>query len=194
MGLSIHYKGKFNESSSLSDMIEEVKDISVINNWKYEIFEREFPKNEQTNINNLIYGIIFVPPGSEPVYLTFLSNKKMSNSINLKIYGNSEDEKEKEYLYMLFTKTQFAGKEIHKMIILLLKHLSKKYFSEFILNDESRYWETGDEKILSESFDRYNLLFDLVETAFENIPKNNNESVEEYIARIIKTINDKKKK
>ena len=37
MGLSIHYSGSFNNSGSLSEMIEEVKDIAEVFKWKYNI-------------------------------------------------------------------------------------------------------------------------------------------------------------
>ncbi|MEZ4823844.1 MAG: hypothetical protein R2942_16140 [Ignavibacteria bacterium] len=42
--------------------------------------------------------------------------------------------------------------EAHKIIIDLFEYLSEKYFKEFELKDESRYWETGNEEILRQSF------------------------------------------
>ncbi|HET54553.1 MAG TPA: hypothetical protein ENN33_04980 [Ignavibacteria bacterium] len=194
MGLTIHYSGKFNPSSSLKEMVEEVKDIAEIYNWEYHIYETDFPVGSlgEENYDGEIYGIYIIPPNCEPVYLTFLSNGRMANEIGLKLWGNAIDPKEKSFLFMLFTKTQFGGSEIHKLIIHLLKYLKEKYFAELNVYDEGKYWETGDEKLLDEIFERYNKIFDVVETALNNIPLKPNESYEEYFKRILKIINKKK--
>jgi hypothetical protein len=38
MGLTIHYSGSFNPNSSLSEMIEEVKDIAALYNMEIQGF------------------------------------------------------------------------------------------------------------------------------------------------------------
>ncbi len=194
MGLTIHYNGKFNPSSSLKNMIEEVKDIAEIYNWKYHIYETEFPVNSlgKEIYDGKIYGIHIIAPNCEPLYLTFLSNGRMADEMGLKLWGNATDPKEKSFLFMLFTKTQFGGSEIHKLIIHLLKYLKEKYFAELNVVDEGKYWETGDERLLDEIFARYNKFFDAVETALNTIPLNQNESYEDYFKRILKIINKKK--
>ncbi|MCJ7552659.1 MAG: hypothetical protein MUO34_02135 [Ignavibacteriaceae bacterium] len=195
MGLTIHYNGKFSENAFLTEMIEEVKDIAEIYNWKYTIFEMEFPSSDsdQNNQNGKLYGIMFFPPESEPVSLSFLSNRRMCSLVNLKVWGNSSDEKAKEYLYLLSTKTQFAGISIHKMIIHILRHISKKYLKDFSLYDEGKYWETGDEQLLQQIFSRYEAAFDIFEGALDNNPKSENESFEEYFERLLKKIQTQRK-
>lgn len=199
MGLSIHYSGKFNLTlggTSLSEMIEEVKDIAEIYNWAYTVFEKEFPSQSfvEDYFDDKIYGISFTPPNCETVDLCFLSNGRMSSLPNLKFFGNSTDETHKQYLYMLSVKTQFSGSNIHKILIHLLKYLNKKYFQEFKVIDEGQYWETGDEKILEDNFKRYNELMDLVGSALENISIKSTETFEEYFERILKIIHNKRKK
>lgn len=196
MGLTIHYNGRFSKSASLSEMIEELKDIAEINNWKFQIYLSRFPKKfyDDNSHNQKIYGITIFIPKCDPLCLTFLSNRRMCMPLSLKLWGNSTDENEKKYLYMLFTKTQFAGRNIHKIIIHLFRYISKKYFSEFELIDESKYWETGDEKIFNDIFNRYEEIFDFVDFALGNIPLGDNESIEEYFERIIKIISNKHKK
>ncbi len=97
MGLTIHYNGKFNEKASLAGMIEEVKDIAEIYNWQYTIYESQFPERSSDNDsfpkgmdshNENIYGIIFLPPECEPVFLTFLSNGRMSGTDHLIFFGS----------------------------------------------------------------------------------------------------------
>jgi len=169
-------------------MIEEIKDIAEANEWPYHIFETEFPPNSigKKKYNDDIYGIFFTPPECETVDLCFLSNGRMSSGINLKFWGNSKKKEEQGYLYMLSVKTQFAGIEIHKLIIHLLKYLSKKYFLDFKVTDEGHYWETGDEKLLAKTFGEYNAFFDEVTTAVETFPMKAGETIEEYFQRILK--------
>ena len=196
MGLTIHYSGRLKELASLSEMIEEVKDIAEIYNWKYHLYEQHFSIDElsKTDYNDKIYGICFTPPKCETINLCFLSNGRMSSAPNLEFFGNSTDEDYQKYLYMLSVKTQFAWSTTHKLIIHLLKYLNKKYFSEFKVIDEGHYWDTEDEKILEETFEKYTALLDSFGAALENIPLKFDETFEDYFKRIMQIIQDKRKK
>jgi hypothetical protein len=194
MGLTIHYSGRFNESASLPQLIEEVKDIAEIYKWKYRILEESFPEGSFGKEHfhpEKLYGIVVSPPKCEPVCISFLSNGRMSAPFLLRFWGNPQNEVEATYLYMLFTKTQFAGVEIHKLIIHILKHISKKYLLDFKLMDEGSYWETGDEKLLEETFSRYTNLIEGFATSLETFPVNEGESFMEYFERMMKIVDGK---
>lgn len=190
MGLSIHYSGSFKKDASLSSMIEEVKDISETYKWKYFIFEEEFSEDlfGKKSYNDKIYGICFSPPECEPVFFSFLSNGRMSGPPNLQFFGNSKDKEYQKYLYMLFTKTQFAGIETHKLIIHIFKYISEKYFTDFKMSDEGEYWETGDEKILENNFKKYNYLLDSFAFGLQHFPVNKGETFEAYFIRLMQKI------
>jgi len=194
MGLSIHYSGSFNPSASLREMIEEVKDVCEIYQWKYFVFDEEFPVGcfSKEAYNQDIYGISFTPPKCETVSLSFLSNGKMSCLPNLQFFGNSTDEEEAQYLYMLSVKTQYAGIEIHKLLVHLLKYLNKKYFLDFIVNDEGEYWETGDEKLLQDTFNRFSFFIENFATSIENYPIQSRENFEDYFKRLMEYIHKNK--
>lgn len=194
MGLTFHYNGRFNKKASLSKMISEVIDIVEACKWEYRVYERDFPKNNDAEdfYNDLIYGISFSPPECEPVWLCFLSNRRMSSPLHLQGWGNATDPSEKEYLYMLFTKTQFAGEDTHKYIIELFRYLEKQgYFENLQIQDEGEYWETGDENHLKERFDRYREIFNGFSFVLENVPKKTDESYESYFSRLMKIIHEK---
>ncbi|MCW3106902.1 MAG: hypothetical protein JWQ09_1408 [Segetibacter sp.] len=195
MGLSFHYSGSFNKHASLDRMIEEVKDIAETFKWKYNIYKDRFPKNSfgKTTFNQNIYGISFTPENCETVWLCFLSNGKMSSPMHLQFYGKSENKAEQQYLYMLSVKTQYAGIEIHKLIIQLFKYLSEKYLESFTLSDEGKYWETGDEKLLEETFKLYTDLLNNFVSAIESYPKKAGETFENYFERLMKQIHAKNK-
>jgi len=193
MGLSIHYRGSFNAEAPLQAMIEEAKDIAEIYKWKYHIYENSFPINSihKTAYNQNIYGIRFTPPNCETNWLCFLSNGKMSSPSNLEFYGNSATKEEAGYLYMLSVKTQYAGIEIHKLVIHLLKYLSVKYLRDFTINDEGGYWESGDEKLLQNTFKSYTDLIESFTSSVENYPIKSGESFETYFERLLKQIHKK---
>src|SRR6185437_691669 len=195
MGLSIYYSGRFNKEASLPALIEEVRDIAEIYKWKYRIYEDTFPQNSlgKKIYNNKIYGIHFTPPDCESISISFLSNGRMSSSSHLKFFGKEKDKERKKYLYTLFTKTQFAGPQIHKIIIHLLKYLSNKYLSKFKVLDDGHYWETEDEAILNENFNQYNALLDGFSLALQNFPMKPGKNIEKYFARLLRKINVKRK-
>jgi len=189
MGLSIYYKGNFNKNSSLEELIEEVKDIAEIQNWKYHIFDQEFPaqNTDEENWSDL-YGICFTPPGCETVDIVFNNQGKMTNLFMFFYFNNNPGTGKPENIYDIAVKTQYAGIEIHKLIIHLFKYLEKKYFTAFEMTDEGCYWETGDEIKLKERFDRYNFIVDSVAGSFNDFPKLDNENMEDYLSRILKEI------
>jgi len=190
MGLSFHYKGKLREPQSLKKMIEEVTDICKANKWEFAVFEDTFPNNTFTIEPNKdkVYGIFFNPPKCESVDLTFLSNGRLCAAYNLELNKNLEKLEDDIYLYYLSVKTQYCGSGIHKFLIPIFDYLNKNYFEEFELTDEGQYWETRDEKLLEEIFDRYSNLINSFGSVLEHIPIIEGESIEAYILRMAEIV------
>ncbi|MDH6313912.1 hypothetical protein M2137_002703 [Parabacteroides sp. PFB2-10] len=195
MGLSIHYSGRIKDAASLPLLIEEVKDVCSVYGWKYRIAETVFPNNtlnEQEHFSP-IYGISFTPPECETISLTFLSNGVMACSSGIYLFGNSKNATERDYIYRLFAKTQFAGMATHAIIINLFRHLESKYLTDFKLKDDSRYWETGDENLLQEKFKEYDALLDNFVLSFQTFPVEKGEGLMDYFDRLLEHINRLKK-
>jgi hypothetical protein len=193
MGLSIHYSGSIANPESLPELISEIEDIAKVYDWPYKIFESKFPENQfgrETFLDG-IYGICFTPPGCESVFISFLSNGKISSPPLLELYGD-ENNPEKKYLYIVSVKTQFAGADIHMLIVHLFRYVSQKYFARFNISDEGNYWETSDENILKENFKRYSDLLHNFSAAMKNHPFRANENIESYFARLLQIIKEKK--
>ena len=190
MSLTIHYNGSFKNEASLPGMIKELKDIAEICGWNYHVFESDLPDKSlsETSYDQNLYGICLSPPESEPLWMCFLSNGKLSSPRNMQLWADSEDEKERRYLTMVSTKTQYAGVETHQVIIHLLKHISRKYFNKFELIDETGYWETGDEELLEDRFRQMNQFLDQVAFGLNNFPKRDEESFEIYFDRLLSKI------
>lgn len=185
MGLSFYYSGKLKKGASVDEMIDEVKDIAGILNWKYNILDTGFPEEELIDgkVDGNLYGICFAPENCEPVFITFLSNRRLCSPVNLEYFNQPVDQVPDD-AYLIFTKTQYAGPDAHMAVIHVLKHISNKYMEEIIVSDEGEYWETGDEALLRKTFKRYTALIDGFAAAMENIPVKTGESIEEFILRI----------
>lgn len=196
MGLSIHYSGRFREDASLSRMIQDVKDVAQVNGWKYIVFEEAFPEDppESDVQDDRFYGIAFTPDQCETIFLTFLSNRRMSSPVSLEAFGPASGHPDEKFIYMLSAKTQFAGIETHRVIINLFRYLEKHYFEDFEMLDEGSYWETGDDKVLNETFQRYNALMDEFSTAVDHIDRLEGENPEGYIERIVRWIHKKRRR
>ena len=196
MGITIHYHGRIADKQKLPQLIEELEEISKVHGWEYHIIEREFPSDnypEEEHDGNL-YGILFNPPGCEPVSFTFLRNGRMCGPIQLNNWGESTGEKEREYLYMNFTKTQYAGSEIHKMVIGIFRYIVPRFLSDFEMMDEAEYWETNDVKLLEENFRRNTELSNGFAAALSENAKHQGEDIETFIERVIRDFWEKKKK
>ena len=191
MGLSIAYTGRLKEAKLLPVLIEEIVDIVNIYDWKYTIFEDKYPNDNFFDASfDDAYGIIFSPPESEPVFLTFLSDGRMVDPFLLEFIKNDKDRKEGDKFWQ-FTKTQYAGLEVHKVIIHLFRYLSNKYLVDFELVDDSRYWETNDEAVLQESFDRFNFIMDKFAEVLEGFEAGENDDEESLVIKLLEYLKNK---
>lgn len=192
MGLTIHYSGKLKNASELMLLIDEVRDIAIEKEWDYFIFEEEFENNKFTSKPDLdkLFGIMVTPKNSEPMCFSFLSDGRMCGIINFNVI-TINNEIDEDLAFSLFTKTQYAGFEIHKQLIVLLDHISKKYLVDFTCSDEGQYWETRDEDLLIETFKRFGSFIDSFASSLEMIPPNENENIEDFILRIADSTNNR---
>jgi hypothetical protein len=195
MGLSFHYSGSLITPELLPELVAEVRDIAEVLEWPYCIYNQDLKgTNFGSNIfNDNIYGISFTPPECEPVFISFLSNGKMSSPMLLQSLGRTPNHVESKYLYIISVKTQFAGIEIHKAVVQLFRYLNLKYFAFFKMIDEGNFWETSDEKVLETNFQRYSELFKNFSSDLGKHPLKASESVETYMVRLLKIIREKKK-
>lgn len=197
MGVTIHYEGKIKSKSILPELIAEVKDIAVSMEWDYHIFSENFPSSDTNDESHdgELYGMTFSPPECEPVWITFLSNGRMSGPVFLVSHMNKNQGVESKYLYNLFTKTQFAGVDIHKSIVELLSYLNGKgYFAEFSVIDEGEYWETRDEALLKTNFEIITQAMDDIVLALQTVPTEEGEEIQDYFVRLMELIKNRNTK
>lgn len=169
MGLSIHYSGTIKHINLIPALVDEVNDICTALNWNCTIIN-----NDELN------GIIFSPEKCEPLFFTFSKNRKL--------YSPALLQYNIEPATIISVKTQYAGIDAHIAVIKLLKHLGTKYFSDFNVYDEGKYWETGDEQILQQQFNNYDAAINFVAGTLKNFKVIKSEAPQSLVERIAKLI------
>ncbi|MBK7129501.1 MAG: hypothetical protein IPH66_09080 [Crocinitomicaceae bacterium] len=170
MGISIHYKGEFNDATKLAEFVNEVADISEVNKWKFKKFSHTFEQGTFTAFSpsSDIYGIVFSPADCEPVMLTFTCDGRMCNPWYFEMVRDSHDPEQYEAMRMLSTKTHYAGFETHCRVVDLLKYISAKYFNNFKVIDETSYYETSDAIKGKQAFDASDTLISTMAKKLQN--------------------------
>ncbi len=168
MGLTFHYQGTIKDTSRITALSDEVKDICETMDWRYQ--DRDFEFKLDTHVlqhigygdvsSIILRGIMFCPhPESEWVYLYFSEKGALTSPATLQFVDPNLDP---NFAFSAFTKTQFAGPEVHIAVLKLLDYLNKKYELSLQISDEGEYWETRDEARLRKNFERNGLLIDMV--------------------------------
>lgn len=134
MGLSIFYSGHLRDVSQIPALVDEVCDICDGLRWRCEIFE--------ASIKYPLSGVVFCPPGSEEIWLTFLSDGCLANPSSL--YDITRTCLVPSKNIVVDSIVQYAGPEAHMQLIQMLRYLSNKYFRYLNVTDESEYWKTGN--------------------------------------------------
>lgn len=173
MGVTIHYSGRFNPKKNLAKMIEELKDVALVNRWDYKVFETEFPKPDAKpafdfskygwTVEPLRYGIYITPPRCETIDFAFDAS------------GNLE---------RTFVKTQFAGSATHIIVVNLLRYISKKYLLNFEVDDEGDYWQTNDTILLEKHLRDVGNMIKVMGDAFNSSQRQKGEELTNYIIRV----------
>ncbi len=166
MGLTVHYRGRIREYALVDELITEVASFAKNINWRYHLLtpgintplksvNQEDPEPLPT-----VKGIILSPDKCEPIILTFLNDGRICSPF----FPPMEAEDGLPYMW---TKTQYAGVDVHRSFVNLLRQLKEKYFSELIVVDEGQYWETNDEDVLLSQFQKYNLIVESLADALD---------------------------
>ena len=115
MGLSIHYSGTIRDISLIEPLIAETADVCQSMQWKYNVIREQGDKG--------VNGIVLSPENCEPVFITFLRNRRMCSPINPKYQElYAENGFDPELVYTTSTKTQYAGPATHVALLKFLKY------------------------------------------------------------------------
>ena len=138
MGVTIHFEGQLRNEAAYQQLLEEVSSIAKVEGWSSKPIESKVTtlsrvRDEQDwDYVGPVKGIVIsVVEDCDPVRLEFDSDLYVQE----------------------FTKTQFAGAQVHLKVLDLLKTL-QPFFRDLRVADEGEYWETGNLQTLIEHLNR----------------------------------------
>ncbi len=176
MGVTIHYRGRLRRKADIQTLTNEVEDLCKSAQWKYDLWD---------GMDNAkpLHGISFqTHPESESIWMTFDKAGVLHNYFTI---DGTIDYRDKEGYPWCFTKTQFAGVEAHIVVCKLLRFLGDKYFEDWKIHDEGRYYDTGDVVYLKKVMDFISDAINDLSESLENIPAKEGGSLEQHILGIM---------
>lgn len=136
MGITVHFEGRLRDDASLAAAIQVATDYARAKGWRVEPLEAEEVTLERVRDEEPwtyvgpVQGVVLYPhEDCEPVRLEF----------------------DRELYVQDYTKTQFAGPQVHAAVIDLLRRL-EPLFRTLQVTDEAEFWESGDEAALEANF------------------------------------------
>lgn len=136
MGVTIHFQGRLKSQTDYEQVIQKAEAFAVSNNMTYQKFEEDnkllqrIKDEEEWDYTGAVKGIKIKPnQGCEPLWLEF----------------------DRDLYVQDFCKTQFAGIDIHILIVSFLKSIAT-HFEQLDVNDESEFYETADFSLLEEHY------------------------------------------
>ncbi|KQS89793.1 hypothetical protein [Chryseobacterium sp. Leaf394] len=139
MGITIHFEGKVKNDENYNLLVRKVIEYSEFQGWNFFEFQNELKKLERVK-NEEDWDYIGTTKG-----------------VQVQPHKNSEPlifEFDKDLYIQEYCKTQFSDIETHIKITELLNVITD-YFSNLEIFDESEYWETGNERLLQENWEKF---------------------------------------
>lgn len=177
MGVCINYSGKLKSVKKIYQFIEEIEDIAKIMDWKYTILDEDWtkecdvkfvndPVTKELEIvgNAYLKGIIITPPNCESMQFLFDNKGNLTDFVQIAMQNSFKKHKPPKQ----WTKTQFAGAEIHITLIKLLKYLKKTYIPNLSVYDEGGYWETENREELENNMGIINTGIEIITSIAES--------------------------
>ena len=144
MGVTIYFEGQLNNEAAYQELVRVASSVADAEGWQIEtIASGEVTllrvRDEQDwNYTGPVNGIIiYVHEDCDPVRLEFDRNLYVQE----------------------FTKTQFAGVQIHLKVLKLLKAI-EPFFRNLTVEDDGEWWETQDTANLEEHMARVQKVID----------------------------------
>lgn len=138
MGITIHYEGQLTSESAYQDLVGLVSSVAYAEGWRTEPIASDEVTLQRVrgetdwDYTGPVKGIVvYLHKDCDPVRLEF----------------------DRDLYVQEFTKTQFAGVQIHIDVLKLLKAI-QPFFRNLKVEDEGEWWETEDTQILTKHFAR----------------------------------------
>ena len=166
MGVTIHYRGKLNNTSLLPQLLSELTDIASVMKWKCQELDDDWAvePNARLKAGRIVghlglKGVQMIPHKDSEALAFFFDRGGVLHSpaeMALSCEGHS-------FGAWVSVKTQFAPPDVHIRIVGLLKYIKKTYISDLEVADEGGYWETGNRDTLIQNMETINAAMNRLE-------------------------------
>lgn len=175
MGVTIHYKGRLNHPSQITEMVAHVQQWASARGWSWTHIDDDWDQERDAQLHHVGKGHIEIvgnaglkglsldiDPDCEGVLLLFDASGRLRSP--LAFCENSSTEEGET----IAVKTQFAPPEAHIQIIELLKDLKEQYIADLEVMDEGKYWETNDRNLLEKQLANLRQHIDFLSEALQS--------------------------
>ncbi|MEQ8703393.1 MAG: hypothetical protein RIC19_05715 [Phaeodactylibacter sp.] len=158
MGLSLHYRGTLTDKRQLAPMLDELEDIGRSVHWQSSVLDGHWDRKPDARIERNSAGahtivgalglkgiVLNVHEACDPLYFCFGASGVLTSPLQVAV--SAADNYAVTPTWITVT-TQAAGPEVHAVVVKLLHYLREKYLHDLEVEDESGYWESGDEQAL----------------------------------------------
>jgi hypothetical protein len=206
MGVSIHYRGKMADISTINVLCDELALVADKMDWTCTRLDDDWSKPADATIeitekgsqitgHLALKGIAFsIHPKCESLQFFFDAGGNLCDPVSMTLISEGALKPEDVWIAV---KTQFAGPETHIWIVGLLKYIQEHYLPGLEVRDEGEFWETGNHEMLKEKMNLINDKIAVISSELSRVTGSNLEklSADDLVsmieALILNKFNDK---
>jgi hypothetical protein len=206
MGVSIHYRGKMADISTINVLCDELALVADKMDWTCTRLDDDWSKPADATIevtekgsqitgHLALKGIAFsIHPKCESLRFFFDAGGNLCDPVSMTLISEGALKPEDVWIAV---KTQFAGPETHIWIVGLLKYIQEHYLPGLEVRDEGEFWETGNHEMLKEKMNLINDKIAVISSELSRVTGSNLEklSADDLVsmieALILNKFNDK---
>jgi hypothetical protein len=206
MGVSIHYRGKMADISTINVLCDELALVADKMDWTCTRLDDDWSKPADATIevtekgsqitgHLALKGIAFsIHPKCESLRFFFDAGGNLCDPVSMTLISEGALKPEDVWIAV---KTQFAGPETHIWIVGLLKYIQEHYLPGLEVRDEGEFWKTGNHEMLKEKMNLINDKIAVISSELSRVTGSNLEklSVDDLVsmieALILNKFNDK---
>ena len=178
MGVSIHYRGKMADISTVDVLCDEMALVADKMDWTCTRLDDDWSKPTDATIevtekgsqitgHLALKGIAFsIHPRCESLRFFFDACGTLCDPVSMALINEGALKPEDDWIAV---KTQFAGPETHVWIVGLLKYIQEHYLPGLEVRDEGEFWATGNHKTLKEKMNLINDKIDVISSELSRV-------------------------
>src|SRR4051812_34417012 len=147
MAICIAYRGTLCDPSRVAELVTDVKAFAALVGWRC-MTMAELVAAGVVNITGLSGVTLYPPAACEPIHLHVDRDGSFVNHFYYALYADPQKvamvraatSDAATLTRSSWTKTQFAGAEVHAAVCVVLRHVKRRYAPDLEVHDDSGYF------------------------------------------------------